>query len=151
MISSQSGGLENSPRFGFISPERILSAVDFPIPFLPTSPSTFPEDGTGMRKSLKAFGPNLWLQSFCSSSGMLTIDIALYGHFFMQIPHPTQRTSEIMGLPASNLTASTLLLTCGQNRWHSLLQRFGLHLAKSMTAILIVILLLDSCRMMDAY
>lgn len=38
------------PRFGFNFPERIFKAVDFPIPFVPTIPRTFPCCGTGNLK-----------------------------------------------------------------------------------------------------
>jgi hypothetical protein len=39
-ISSQSGGLSYLPKFGFNLPLRIFNAVLFPIPFVPTNPST---------------------------------------------------------------------------------------------------------------
>lgn len=41
------------PRFGFIFPARILSAVDLPMPLVPTRPSTSPGRGIGRRWSLK--------------------------------------------------------------------------------------------------
>jgi len=37
----------NRPRFGLSVPERIRSAVDLPIPFVPTRPNTRPERGIG--------------------------------------------------------------------------------------------------------
>ena len=37
---SHSGRSLNLPRLGLSFPERIFSAVDFPIPFVPTSPRT---------------------------------------------------------------------------------------------------------------
>lgn len=37
----------NLPRFGFSFPDKILRAVDFPIPFVPTNPRTCPGLGTG--------------------------------------------------------------------------------------------------------
>ena len=42
------------PRFGLSFPARILSAVLFPIPFVPTNPSTCPGRGVGSRWSLNA-------------------------------------------------------------------------------------------------
>jgi len=45
----------NLPRLGFNFPDRILSAVDFPIPFVPTKPKTFPGLGTGnLQEIMKA-------------------------------------------------------------------------------------------------
>jgi hypothetical protein len=35
------------PKFGFNFPAKTLRAVDFPIPFVPTKPSTCPGLGTG--------------------------------------------------------------------------------------------------------
>ena len=35
------------PSFGFIRFARILTAVDFPIPFFPIIPVTFPKNGVG--------------------------------------------------------------------------------------------------------
>ena len=43
----------NLPRLGFCFPARILSAVDLPMPLVPTSPSTSPGRGMGSRCSLK--------------------------------------------------------------------------------------------------
>jgi len=44
----------NLPKLGFIFPARILSAVDFPIPFVPTKPKTCPGLGTGsLQKIMK--------------------------------------------------------------------------------------------------
>ena len=37
----------NLPRFGFCLPARIFSAVDLPIPLVPTSPRTSPGLGIG--------------------------------------------------------------------------------------------------------
>jgi len=85
--------------------------VDFPIPFSPISPRTIPGEGTGRRNNLNVLGPKRWTHSPLSSSGTLTMDIALKGHFLTHIPQPVQRTSEITGLLFSNLIASTLLLT----------------------------------------
>ena len=38
-------------------PERILSAVDLPVPLEPTRPRTWPERGIGSLCSLNALGP----------------------------------------------------------------------------------------------
>jgi len=47
----------NLPKLGFIFPARILSAVDFPIPFVPTKPKTCPGLGTGsLQKIMKGQG-----------------------------------------------------------------------------------------------
>ena len=48
-ISSQSGGSSYRPKFGFSLPLRILRAVLFPIPFVPTNPKTWPGRGIGSR------------------------------------------------------------------------------------------------------
>ena len=37
----------NLPRFGFCFPASIFSAVDLPIPFVPTNPKTSPGLGVG--------------------------------------------------------------------------------------------------------
>jgi hypothetical protein len=50
------------PRLGFSFPARIFSAVDLPIPFVPTSPRTWPGRGTGRRCSLNEFAEYLELQ-----------------------------------------------------------------------------------------
>lgn len=42
-----SGLTSNLPRFGLSFPARTLSAVDFPIPFVPTRPRTCPGLGMG--------------------------------------------------------------------------------------------------------
>lgn len=52
MTSSQSGGLSYLPKLGLSFPERILSAVDLPIPLVPTRPKTLPGRGMGRRWSL---------------------------------------------------------------------------------------------------
>lgn len=44
------------------------------------------------------------------------MDIALKGHFFMQIPHPVHRDSTITGFSFSKRIASMRLLTIGQKR-----------------------------------
>src|SRR3989304_8909791 len=115
MISGHSGGCSYFPRFNLISPERILRAVLLPMPFWPKSPSTPLGEGSGKRKSLNVLAPKRWLHSPSSSSGKLTTDKALKGHFRTHIPQPTQRDSTTMGLSPSNRIASILLRTGGQN------------------------------------
>jgi len=45
----------NLPKLGFNIPARILSTVDFPIPFVPTKPKTFPGLGIGnLQEIMKA-------------------------------------------------------------------------------------------------
>jgi len=73
-------------------------------------------EGVGSLKSLNVLGPKRWLQSFSNSSGRLTIEMALKGHFFTQMPHPVQRDSTITALSFSNLMTSILLRTIGQKR-----------------------------------
>jgi hypothetical protein len=68
----------------------------------------------GKRKSLKLFSLKRWLQSFSSSSGRLTMLMALKGHFLTQIPQPLHSTSDMTALFPSTLMASTLLRTIGQ-------------------------------------
>lgn len=43
----------NLPRFGFCFPAKIFSAVDLPIPFVPTNPKTSPGLGVGSLRSDK--------------------------------------------------------------------------------------------------
>ena len=38
---------KNFPKFGFCFPAKIFNAVDFPIPLVPTKPSTSPGRGIG--------------------------------------------------------------------------------------------------------
>jgi hypothetical protein len=49
------------------------------------------------------------------------------------------RDSTMTAFSFSNRIASILLRTIGQKRKHSLLQRFGLHLSASNTAILVIV------------
>ena len=44
----------NLPRFGFCFPAKIFSAVDLPIPFVPTNPKTSPGLGVGSLRSDKS-------------------------------------------------------------------------------------------------
>ena len=59
MISLQEGTFDNLPKLGNISPDKIFSADDLPIPFLPINPVTNPYLGIGNRYNLNAFNPNL--------------------------------------------------------------------------------------------
>ena len=140
MISCQVGGDSSRPRFGSISPDSIFKAVDFPVPFLPIRPVTRPGCGTGRRYSLNWFGPYRWLHSPSISSGRFTIEMALKGHFFTQMPQPVQRRSKIVALsePFSKIIASILDLTCGQYLLQTSSQSFGLQRSRSRTATLTI-------------
>lgn len=46
---------ENRPKLGFCLPAKILRAVDFPIPLVPTKPNTSPGLGIGSLCSLNEF------------------------------------------------------------------------------------------------
>ena len=107
-----------------MSPEKTLSVVLLPMPFCPKSPRTVPGDGMGSRKSLKLFSPKRWLQSFSSSSGRLTMFMALNGHFLTQIPHPLQSVSDMTALFPSTRMASTRLRTIGQKFTQSMVAFF---------------------------
>ena len=50
----------NRPRLGLSFPARTFSAVDFPIPFVPTSPSTCPGLGDGNLRRTLIQMPELW-------------------------------------------------------------------------------------------
>jgi hypothetical protein len=68
----------------------------------------------------------------------LMIWIASNGHFFTQIPHPTQSTSEITDTFDLDVTSTQPILpmrTTGQDLLHSRLHRFGLHRSPSTIAI----------------
>ena len=93
--SCQSGGFSNLPRLGLSFPPSTFSAVDLPIPFVPTSPSTCPGRGTGSLWSLNEFGPYRWVHSRSRFFGRLMIMIASKGHFLTQMPQPMQSSSEI--------------------------------------------------------
>ena len=138
MISGHSGGLSNSPKFGLKSPAKTFNVVLFPIPFCPSKPKTVPGEGMGKRKSLKLLALKRWLQSFSSSSGKLTMLIALKGHFLTQIPHPLQSVSDMMALLPSTRIASTRLRTIGQKLTQSWLHFLTLHLSVSNTAIRVI-------------
>lgn len=80
-ISFQSGGSTNRPRFGFSFPAKIFKAVDFPIPLVPTKPSTCPGRGVGSLWSLNELGPKRCVVSLPKLLGKLMIVIASNGHF----------------------------------------------------------------------
>ena len=85
----------NLPRLGFSFPASTLSAVDFPIPFVPTSPKTCPGFGIGNLCNLNAFGPYRCVVSFSKSLGRLMIWIASNGNFLTQITQPMHNSSDI--------------------------------------------------------
>lgn len=64
--------------------------------------------------------------------------IAPKGHFFTQIPHPTQSTYEISQIAEVGMTSIHIfyVLLTGQLFLHSCLQRLGLHFSGFMIAIL---------------
>ena len=63
--------------------------------------------------------------------------IASKGHLWTQIPQPTQRSSDIIGLPLSPMMmVSSPARTRGQNLMHSFEQFFDLQRSRSNTAIL---------------
>ena len=88
---SQSGGSLYNPKFGFTLPDNIWSAVDFPIPLVPTKPSTWPGLGIGSLWSLNEFYPYWCVNSVLRSLGKLIISMALNGHFFTHRAHPIHR------------------------------------------------------------
>lgn len=141
-MSFQSGGSWNRPRLGLRLFPKICKAVDFPIPLIPTNPNIWPGLGVGNLWSLNAFFPYLWVQSLSIFFGTLIILIALNGHFFTQIPHPTHKTSEISHIGDVGITSIQIfsVLLTGQPFLHSCLHLLGLHFS----LLTIAILCLDS-------
>ena len=76
-----------------ISPDKIYKAVDFPIPFVPTNPKTYPTLGVGKRCNLKELALYLWVIIVDKSFGKLIILTALNGHFITQALQPIQSVS----------------------------------------------------------
>lgn len=97
-ISRHSGGLLNLPKLGFNFEDKILSAVDFPIPLVPTKPKICPSLGMGNLCNLNVFGPYLCTTSLLISLGKLIMDIDVNGHFFTQIPQPIHNVSLIYAI-----------------------------------------------------
>lgn len=95
ITSSQSGGFSNFPRLGFSLPLRILRAVLFPIPLVPTRPRTWPGRGVGRRWSLKLLAEYRWVTWVSRLVGRLMMVMASKGHLLGQIPHPIHRDSEM--------------------------------------------------------
>lgn len=95
MISAVPISLEKSPKLGCSSFFKIYNAVDFPVPFSPTKPSTTPGFGVGRRWSLNEFWPYLKLTWLSKADGRFSIQIALNGHFFTQILQPMHNYSDI--------------------------------------------------------
>jgi membrane protease YdiL (CAAX protease family) len=75
-----------------------------------------------------------------SSSARPIILIASKGHLLTQIPHPTHRSSEMIGLPSSPMTTvSSPARTLGQNFMHSCAHRFDVHRSRNIMAIRITV------------
>ena len=136
-MSDQSGGFANFPKFGFNFPAKILSAVDFPIPFVPTKPNTCPDFGVGNRCNLNVFGPYLCVVSFSKFFGKLIIWIASNGHFFTQIPHPMHNNSSMFAILLFSVTSMQCfpIFTTGHCFLHSCLHFFGRHRSASTMAM----------------
>ena len=117
------------PRLGFSLPLRIFSAVDLPMPFVPTRPRTCPGRGMGRRCSLKLFGPYRCVVSFSRFFGRLMICTASNGHFLTQMPHPMHSSSEMYAIFELPLTSmhSLPIFTTGHAFLHSCLHFFGRH------------------------
>ena len=114
---------------GLSFPLSIFNAVDFPIPFVPTRPSTCPGRGMGSRCSLKLFAEYRWVIWVSRLVGKLMIVMAPKGHFFGQIPHPMQSRSDMKAILDSGATSmqSLPVRTTGQDFLHSCRHFFGLH------------------------
>jgi hypothetical protein len=122
-ISSQSGGLSKRPRLGFSLPLRIFNAVLFPIPFVPTSPSTCPGRGMGSLCSLKLLAEYRCVTCVSRFVGKLMMLMASNGHFLGQIPHPMHRRSEMKAIleVLSTSMHSLPVRTTGHDFLHSCL------------------------------
>lgn len=95
IMSVQSGGLSHWPRLGFKLPLKIFNALDLPIPFVPTNPSTSPGLGVGSLWILNWLFPYQCVTSLSSPEGKLIMLIALKGHFLIHCPHPIHKISEM--------------------------------------------------------
>ncbi len=136
--SFQSGSFSKFPRFGFNLFANIYNAVDLPIPFVPTSPKTWPGLGVGSLCNLNVFYPYLWVTWFERSLGKLIILIAPNGQDFTHILHPIHKTSEIFAIAdlLETWMQSLSYLLIGHFFLHSNWHFFGLHLSLLTMAIL---------------
>ncbi len=105
-------------------PARIFNAVLFPIPLVPTRPSTCPGLGVGRRCNLKELAVYRCVTSFARFVGRLMIAIASNGHleiesahrtpcearnvsthFLTQIPQPIHRNSDMNAILSVGFTS----------------------------------------------
>lgn len=119
------------PKFGCSLPDRIFSAVLFPIPLVPTSPSTCPAFGVGNRCNLNVFAAYRCVVCDSRFVGKLTIVIASNGHFFGHIPHPIHNDSEMYAIVDVGSTSIHCfpIRTTGHDFLHSCRHFLGLHLS----------------------
>ena len=122
----------------------MLTTVLFPIPFLPSSPTTSPFLGVGNLYNRKEFTPYWWILSVANSLAKFTIVIASNGHTLTHIPHPLQISSSIWAFFDSSLivTHSAPDLFTGQYFMHSNPHFCGWHRSWSNTATLCVIVVI---------
>ena len=121
-----------------MDPDNIPTMVLLPMPFLPSSPVTWPFLGTGSLYRRKEFLPYWCTLSLPVSEARLTTVMASNGQTFTHMPQPLQTSSSMRALPvcSSTATQSAPDLLTGQYFTHSSPHFLGWQTSLSRTATL---------------